>query len=62
MSATVTRELEELLPIAVLTSEGGVDVVLVEEVDGVLYDRASGAELDLVSLVVVLGLPELEAA
>lgn len=62
MSATVTRELEELLPIAVLTSEGGAEVVLVEERGGVLYDRANGAELDLVSLVVVLGLPELEAA
>lgn len=62
MSATVTRELEELLPIAVLTSEGGAEVVLVEERGGVLYNRASGEELDLVSLVVVLGLPELEAA
>lgn len=55
--------IEELLPVAVLTSEdGGAELVLVEEVDGALVERGSGRPVDLVSLVVVLGLPELERA
>lgn len=55
--------MEELLPVAVVTAdEGGAELVLVEERDGVLVDRMSGDELDLVALVVVVGLPELEVA
>lgn len=54
---------EELLPVAVVTGEdGGAELVLVDEVDGVIVDRATGEAIDLVALVVVLGLPVLEAA
>ena len=46
---------------AVVTRDvGGVDVVEVVEVGGVLVERASGAVVDLVSVVVVSGLPALE--
>ena len=51
------------LPLALLTVEGGgAEVIPVTEVDGVLVDRRTGAEIDLVSLVVVVGLPELVEA
>lgn len=41
---------------------GGVRVLDVREVDGVLVDAVAGLPVDLVSLVVVFGLPELVAA
>ena len=48
------------LPLALVTVEGGgAEVIPVTEVDGVLVDRRTGVEIDLVSLVVVVGLPEL---
>jgi len=48
--------------LAVLTCDlGGVRVVDVVEVDGVLVEVWSGAPVDLVSLVVVTGLPDLVA-
>ena len=51
------------LPLALLTVDGGgAEVVPVTEVDGVLVDRRTGEEIDLVSLVVVVGLPELVGA
>ncbi len=51
----------EDLPIAVVTIEGGACAVPVVEVGGVLRDRRDGVELDLHSIVVVLGLPALVA-
>lgn len=47
--------------LAVLTLDGGgvVVVVVVEDGDGVLVELVSGRPVDLVSLVVVLGLPAL---
>lgn len=43
-----------------MTVDGGVDVVPVEERGvGRLFDVRSGCEVDLVSVVVVVGLPEL---
>ena len=52
--------METDLPLALLTAEGGgAEVIPVIEVDGVLVDRRTGEEIDLVSLVVVVGLPEL---
>lgn len=55
--------MEKVPPVAVVTLEdGGVDLVEVDEVDGVLVVRSSGEPVDLVSLVVALGLPELEPA
>lgn len=62
MSGSVSEALEELLPVALVTTEEGVKLVLVDEVDGALVERESGAELDLVSVVVVVGLPELAPA
>lgn len=53
---------KDLLPVAIVTVEGGVDLVPVAERDGELVDRRSGAPIDLVSLVVVLGLAELSSA
>ena len=51
------------LPLALVTVDGvGAEVVPVTEVDGVLVDRRTGEEIDLVSLVVVVGLPELVGA
>ena len=51
------------LPLALVTVEGGgAEVIPVTEVDGVLVDRRTGEEIDLVSLVVVVGLPELVGA
>lgn len=47
---------------AVVTVDGGVVVLEVVEVDGVLVEVGSGVPVDLVSLVVVEGLPELESA
>jgi hypothetical protein len=45
---------------ALVTVDGGVDVVpVVERGDGVLVDERSGRVLELVSVVVVVGLPEL---
>lgn len=49
-------------PVAILTSEAGVEIVPIVEIDGEILDRRSGAPIDLVSVVVVLGLPELVAA
>lgn len=47
---------------AVVTVDGGgVRVVDVVEVDGVLVEAVSGRPVDLVSLVVVVGLPDLAA-
>lgn len=51
-----------VLPVAVVTRGGDALVLEVAEVDGVLVERASGAVIDLVDLVVALGLPELVAA
>jgi len=45
---------------ALVTVEGGVAELEVVEVDGVLVELVSGRPVDLVSLVVVEGLPELE--
>lgn len=48
--------------LAVVTCDlGGVRVVDVVEVGGVLVECSSGAPVDLVSLVLVTGLPELAA-
>lgn len=44
-----------------MTVEGGVELVPVAEVDGELVDRRTGAPLELVSIVVVLGLEPLAA-
>lgn len=62
MSGSVPVALEELLPVALVTTDEGVELVLVDEVDGALVDRSSGEPVDLVSLVVVVGLPELAPA
>lgn len=48
--------------LALVTIDGGVVVLDVAEVDGVLVDVASGRPVDLVSVVVVTGLPELVEA
>lgn len=45
-----------------MTRDGGAVWVEVDEVEGVLVERASGAVVDLVSVVVVVGLPELDEA
>jgi hypothetical protein len=51
------------LPVAVVTVDGGAVLVpVVERVDGVLVERASGLPVELLDVVVVLGLPELEPA
>lgn len=56
-------DMEEDLPLALVTVEpSGAEVIPVVEVDGVLVDRRDGSPVDLVSLVVVVGLPELEPA
>ncbi len=47
------------LPVAVVTVDSGAVVVPVVEVAGVLVDRRDGSVVDLVSVVVVLGLPAL---
>lgn len=47
---------DELLPAAVVLTEGGRELVPVAEVDGVLVDRRDGAPVDLPSVVVVVGL------
>lgn len=52
---------DELLPVAVMTVEGGVELVPVAEVEGELVDRRTGAPLELVSIVVVVGLEPLAA-
>ena len=50
---------ETLLPAAVVTVDGGVDVVPVrEDRDGVLRSRRDGSEIDLVDVVVVVGLED----
>jgi len=49
-------------PVAVVTVDGGVEIVPVEERAEGLVDRRTGAPVDLVSVVVVVGLPELEGA
>lgn len=51
-----------LEPVALVTADDGARLVEVDEVDGVIVERASGVPVDLVSLVVVVGLPELAAA
>lgn len=52
---------DHVLPTAVVTGrDGGARLVDVDEVEGVLLERATGAEIDLVDLVMVFGLPELE--
>lgn len=52
---------DELLPVAVLTTDDGVEVVgVTERADGSLV-RRDGEPLDLVSIVVVLGLEPLAA-
>lgn len=49
--------------LAFLTDDvDGLVVVRVAEVDGVLVDVATGAVVDLVRLVLVVGLPALEDA
>lgn len=53
---------DEILPAAIVTGDDGLELVLVDEVGGELRDRVSGAPVDLVSVVVVVGLPELEHA
>lgn len=53
---------EELLPAAVVLEDDGPRLVRVAEVSGVLVDRETGEPVDLVSVVVVVGLPELEHA
>ncbi len=56
-------DMEVDLPLALVTVEpSGAEVIPVDEVDGVLVDRRSGVPVDLVSVVVVVGLPELEPA
>lgn len=48
-------------PVAVVTVEGGGAVVVpVVERGGVLVERETGAVVELLDVVVVLGLPELE--
>ena len=50
---------ETLLPAAVVTVDGGVDVVPVrEDREGVLRSRLDGSEIDLVDVVVVVGLED----
>ena len=50
---------ETLLPAAVVTVDGGVDVVPVfEDREGVLRSRRDGSEIDLVDVVVVVGLED----
>lgn len=50
------------LPAAVITREGGADVVeVLERADGVLVERAGGREVDLLDVVVVLGLEPVAA-
>lgn len=49
-------------PVAVVTVDGGAVIVPVEERAEGLVDARTGEVLDLVSVVVVLGLPELEGA
>ena len=44
---------------AVVTRDGGVVILDVVEIGGVLVDLATGEAVDLVSLVVVTGLPPL---
>lgn len=44
---------------AVVTRDGGAVILDVVEIEGVLVDLATGDPVDLVSLVVVTGLPPL---
>ena len=53
---------ELLEPVALVTADDGARLVEVDEVDGVIVERASGVPVDLVSVVVVVGLPEMVAA
>lgn len=53
---------DPLLPAAVVLRDDGPELVRVVEVDGVLWDRDRGEILDLPSVVVVVGLPELGVA
>lgn len=46
---------------AVVTRDGGAVILDVVEIEGVLVDLATGEPVDLVSLVVVTGLPPLDA-
>lgn len=47
---------------AVLTGyDGSARLVEVDEIDGVLVERASAVEVDLIDLVAVFGLPDLPA-
>lgn len=45
---------------AIVTSGDGVELVDVAEVDGVLVEARTGVPIDLVSLVMVDGLPDLD--
>lgn len=47
----------DLLPAAIVLTKAGAELVPVAEVEGVLVARADGAEIDLVNVVVVVGLP-----
>lgn len=61
LRGTISLVDEELLPVAVLTTDDGVEVVgVMERADGSLV-RRDGERLDLVSVVVVLGLEPLAA-
>lgn len=52
-----------VLPVAVLTGvDGGARLVDVDEVDGVLVERGTGVEIELVDLLTVIGLPDLQPA
>lgn len=49
-----------VLPVAVVTGDGGALLVEVDEVSpGVLVVRSTGVEVDPLDLVVVVGLPDL---